>query len=228
MKHTDSDKVRRLCIAAMFTGLAFLVMAVFHIKVANFLTFELKDAVMTIGAMICGPAYAAGMSLGAALLECFTVSDTGFYGLIMNFVSSLFFTLPASLIYKRNRTLKGAAVGMLCSIFSMTAVMMLANLIVTPFYYGMKVAQVAEMIPVLLLPFNLTKATLNAGMVLLLYKPVVRTLRRAKLLSPAEQETVGGGKRTALTTVIAILMIVASLLVFFLVLGGKISIGIDK
>ena len=78
------------------------------------------------------------------------------------------------------------------------------------------------------LPYNLVKAGINGTLTMLLYKPVVRTLRRAKLLPPAEREGGGNGKRTVLTTVIAVLMIAVSLLVFFLVLGGKISIGIDK
>ena len=228
MKHTNTEKVKRLSVAAMFTGLAFLVTVVFHIKVANFLTFELKDAVMTIGGMICGPVYALGMSLAAALLEFLTISTTGLYGLVMNFISSLFFTLPACLIYKYNRTMKGAAIGIVTSIFSMTAVMMVANLLITPLYYGMHVSKVVEMLPTLLLPFNLTKATLNAGMVLLLYKPVTGTLRKAKLLAPADTTQIGVRKRTVWTVVIALLMIAVSLLVFFLMLGGKISIGIDK
>ena len=211
----------------MFTALAYVVMLVFHIKV-QFLTFEFKDAIMTIGAMICGPVYAIVMSLVTSLIELFTVSDTGIYGFIMNFVASAAFTFPAALIYKYKRNIYGAIIGTVTSIFTMTATMLIANLIVTPYYYHMDVAGVAKMIPTLLLPFNLTKALLNAGVVLLLYKPVSQALKRAKLISVPDGGEIKkfDPRTTIIVTVISALLIAVSLVVFFNVLGGNISLGI--
>ena len=60
--------------------------------------------------------------------------------------------------------------------------MMLCNLLITPIYMKVELAQVIDLIPTLLFPFNLTKAVLNAGVVLALYKPLITALRAAKLL----------------------------------------------
>ena len=42
--------------------------------------------------------------------------------------------------------------------------------------------EVVALIPSLLLPFNLIKGVLNAAMVLLLYKPLSRTLKKSRFL----------------------------------------------
>lgn len=222
---TKEENIKKLVLVGMFTALAYVAVLVFHIKV-QFLTFEFKDAIMTIGAMICGPVYALVMSLVTSLIEFFTVSDTGIYGFIMNFVASVAFTFPAALIYKYKRNIYGAIIGTLTAVFTMTASMLALNLVITPYYYHMTVEGVANMIPTLLLPFNITKAVLNAGVVLLLYKPVSQALKRARLIhiSPAEGEVKKMNPRTTVTvTLISALLIAASLVVFFSLLDGNIS-----
>ena len=208
--------------------MAYIAVVVLHIKV-SFLSFELKDAVMTIGAMICGPVYAIVMSLITSLIEFFTISDTGIYGLIMNVIASVAFTLPASLIYKYKRDIAGALIGTVTSVFSMTAVMLIANLIVTPYYTGMPVGAVASMIPTLLLPFNLTKAMLNAGIVLILYKPISKALKSAKLVSRTNEKDAGKVSYNMQTVIAAAAnaLIVVSVAVMVIVLDGKFTFGID-
>jgi hypothetical protein len=73
----------------------------------------------------------------------------------------------------------------------MVGVMMLMNLLVTPYYMtGGSVGAVVELIPTLLLPFNLAKALLNSAFAMILYKPVVVAMRRAKLLEGNAKITV--------------------------------------
>ena len=117
----------------------------------------------------------------------------------------------------------------------MVAVMMMANLLVTPHFMGVTVADVRDMIPTLLLPFNLLKALVNVGVVLLLYKSLSRALRRANVL-PRSQKTKSvteGGVVAAPKKYVSILMpaaalvlIAISLVVIFTVLGGKFTFGI--
>ena len=217
-----------MCVGGVFTALAFVITMVFHIKVV-FLTFDFKDAVMLIGSMICGPIYAVLMPVVIAFLELFTISETGIYGLVMNILSSVAFALPASLIYHYKKTLKSALLGIFTAVFTVTAVMLIANLLITPYYYKMDVAGVAKMIPTLLLPFNLTKSLLNAGIVMLLYKPVIGALRKARLIEKREKSSLnekGSGRSTLLMTLLSVVLITLSLVVFFVILGGKISIGI--
>lgn len=229
MRTDQKQKLKKMCIAAVFTALAFAVTCVFHIKVV-FLSFEFKDAVIFIGSIICGPIYAVIMPVIVALIEFVTISDTGVYGLVMNILASVAFSLPACLIYNFRRTLKSAILGLATGVFTVTAVMMVANLLITPYYYHMDVAGVAQMIPTLLLPFNLTKSLLNAGVVMLLYKGVVTSLRRARLIDltdRAQSEKNRSKKSTVIMTVCAAALIILSLVIFFLVLGGDITFGVE-
>jgi riboflavin transporter FmnP len=213
---------------AMFAALAYVCVFVFRIKV-SFLTLDVKDAVMAVGALALGPIAGLLISMIVALLEFITVSDTGVYGLIMNFLSSATFALTASLIYRFRRRLSSAVLGLVAAVFMTTSVMMLANLFITPFYMGVERAQVVEMIPTLLLPFNLTKSTLNAAVVLLLYKPLSNALVRAGLMRGLGGRGEGGSSRlltprTLLLWGISILVIAACATVLIVGLGGSFNL----
>ena len=102
----------------------------------------------------------------------------------------------------------------------------LVNLLITPIYTGFPRAQVAGMIPTLLLPFNLVKGTINAALVLILYKPIRRALHAARLLPHAytTEEEVGKGKRawvSILVSIVGILVLAGALAAFLWVLHGN-------
>ena len=219
--------IKKLCGAALFAALAYISVFVFRIKV-QFLTFDAKDAILAIGGMVFGPVTALITSLLAALLEMISVSDTGFYGFIMNFLSSASFAFFASLVYKYRRNFSGALLGLGAGVAAMTAVMMGANLLLTPVYLakmgvpGANVSYVAKMIPTLLLPFNLTKSLLNAGLSLLLYKPAVTAMRAAKMV-PGGEKKAFGKRNTVLSVVIALAVIGGSVAFFILEMNGVIG-----
>lgn len=226
-----ASRTRTVVAVGVFAALAYVAVVLFHFK-ASFLTFDLKDAVMAIGAMLFGPLYGLAMSLIVALLEAITISSTGIYGFVMNVLSSVTFVCLGSLIYSRRRTLTGAVVGMLVSVFGTTAVMMGANLLITPYYMGVSAGDVAAMIPTLLLPFNLTKAVFNASLVFLLYKPIAGALKAAGFVSGSSSgssSAVGSGRKKRFpvspAVVIALIFAAAALAYFFLVLKGSFSIG---
>lgn len=217
----SSDKLRRLTAVAMFCALAYICMFVFRIKV-SFLTFDAKDAVITTGAMFFGPLTALVSSAVVALLELITVSDTGIYGCIMNFISSAAFSVTASLIYKYRRKLSGAITALIGAVVAMVACMMVANLLITPFYMHVTVNDVHRLIPTLLFPFNLTKGFLNASLVLLLYKPVTRALRLSGIIRVQSMHSpVKSRKTTIIIAIIATLLIITSILIFFMLLNGQ-------
>ena len=232
--YTSDKKIRTIVAVGVFSALAYVACLVFHFR-ASFLTFDLKDAVMTIGAMLFGPVYGLAMSLIVSLLEMITVSTTGIYGFIMNVLSSVSFVCAGSLIYTRRRTMKGALAGMAVSVAAMTAVMMLANLVITPYYMGATAGDVAKMIPTLLLPFNLTKAVFNAALVFILYKPISAALRRAGFISVSTAAGAGGmtavptqtgkAKGLGITVTVALIVAAAALAYFFLALHGSVSFG---
>ena len=172
---------KRLVGMAMFAALAYGVTFIFRIPV-QFLTFDAKDAVLTIAAVIYGPVAAIIMSLIPALIEFVTISGTGFWGFLMNFASSACFSFTASAIYKYKRSFNGAIVGLYASVLATTAVMMVLNILVTPIYMGVPRVAVIELLPTLLLPFNFAKALMNAAITMLIYKPVSIAMKRAKLI----------------------------------------------
>ncbi len=234
--NANKQSVYRMVVMAIFVALAYATMFVFRFNV-TFLTFDLKDVFLAIGALLFGPIAAVAMSLLVAVLEFITVGDTGFYGFIMNFASSAVFTSVCALVYKYRKKFSGAVIGLVAGVISMTAVMMVLNLIVTPLYMTNTTAgDVAKMIPTLLLPFNLTKAIFNAALVLLLYKPVSRALRAAKLMpassrpaaETAAQSTADAAvrkplnlKNTLLALLIGVVLLTISVAIFVFVLHGK-------
>ena len=183
----NSQKTKRLVAVAMFSALAFVTTALcgYFPKVAGFLSLDFKDAIIVICALIFGPVAALPIAILVPVLESFTISITGWYGLIMNILSSATFALVTGFIYKYKRNFYGAIVGLIAGVFAVSAVMSVANLLITPLYltYMLGVpstmADVAAMLPTVLLPFNFTKAVLNGSLVLLLYKPVSLALKRA-------------------------------------------------
>ena len=107
---TNSEKTKKYVSIAVFCAVAYICTLVFRIKV-SFLTFDIKDSIITVGALFFGPMAGAVISLVAALLEL-TVSDTGLYGFIMNFVSSAIFALVPAACYKYRKNLTTAIFGL--------------------------------------------------------------------------------------------------------------------
>ncbi len=231
-----SDKVRTIVAVGVFTAFAYVCCVIFHFK-AGFLSFDLKDAVMTVAAMLFGPVYGLGMVIAVSLIEFITISGTGVYGLIMNVISSTVFVCMGSAVYSYKRSLRAAVIGMVASVVATVAAMMGANMLVTPYYMHVTVDEVAAMIPTVLLPFNLTKTLFNALLVFIIYKPLSSVLRRAGFVSTIVDSTPDGslatvgtasdGKRhkTSLVMVISAVIAAATLVYFFVQLGGSLKIG---
>lgn len=185
-KKTNKISTEKMAGIAIFSALAFVVSLVVRFPV-QFLTFDAKDAVITIAAFVYGPLSAVIISFLAALIEMITISTTGWYGFLMNFASSAVFSLTASLIYTKKRNLNGAIISLYSAIGATVGVMLLLNLLVTPLYLqyvGAPItnADMVAMLPTLLLPFNFAKALMNSAIVMLLYKPTVMALKRLGLV----------------------------------------------
>lgn len=217
-----SDRIKRITATAMFCAMAY-VCAVFVKVPVQFLTLDVKDSVIVLCTLLFGPLAGGTVAIIVPVLEFLTVSATGVYGLIMNVLSSMTFAMTAGLIYRYKKSMTGAIIGLIAGVCSVTSVMLLANLFITPYYLGGTVAQVAAMIPKILLPFNLVKAVLNAAIVLLFYKPLSKMLKRMRVLRSEKKmgetlPTKKGNVRTAVISIVAAAIITASLLVIFLVL----------
>ena len=222
-----TERIKKLTVIGMFAALAY-VLHFIHIPV-GFLNLDFKDVVMTVAGMYFGPIAGLTLSILVPLLE-FPTGSTGPYGLIMNIVSSSAFVGTASLIYRFKKTLSGAIISLCSAVFAMTAVMMLANLWITPYFMGGLGEEVAAMIPTTLLPFNAVKAILNAALTLCLYKPMTMLLRKSgfgkqgstqsevELIDPKLRR-----QRTVLLAVISGMIAAIALCIIFFVMGGTIA-----
>ena len=165
-------------------------------SVLGFLDFEFKSVVICIGGFTLGPAAAVILSILVPVVEFFTYSGTGPYGLIMNIAATASFCCPACYLYKRRHTMTGAVVGLTVGTVALTVVMVLWNYLITPLYQGTPREVIATMLLPVFFPFNLTKGGLNMAATLLLYKPVVTALRKAGLVPPSQSgqgKTFSGG-----------------------------------
>ena len=101
----------------------------------------------------------------------------------------------------------------------MTVLMLAWNYIVTPLYMGVPRAVVAGMLIPTFLPFNLVKGGLNAGITMLLYKPLSAAIRRAGLLPGKDASA--APHRFNLTATLASLVVVATCVILFVLMTRK-------
>ena len=216
--------LKNLCVMALLCAIAFICILLFRFEVGGFLTFDIKDAVLTVAALIYGPFAGVLCSGIVTFLEFILVSDTGIYGLIMNFLSSATFSFVAGVIYKYRRSMMGAVIGVITAALSMTIVMLLANLFITPLFLGVSRGDVVKMLASLLLPFNLIKSIFNGALVLIIYKPVTQTLRKAKLLALSNNHSYRFNFASVLLMLISFVVLIGAVLFLVLKMGGTIDL----
>ncbi len=217
--------IRRYVVLAVFAALAYASLYVFRISgIGGFLTFDVKDAIITVCAMLFGPVSGVAIALLVSLLEMVTVSGTGPWGFLMNFVSSAVFAAVGSAVYRYaprfKKSISGAVLGLVGSVLAATFCMLLMNLWVTPIYYGISVEAVKEMILPLLFPFNLIKTAMNAAIVLVLYKPLSTALKRARVIEGLP-ENFQFDKTTLIMLISGALIIIACTILLIFGLDGE-------
>lgn len=218
---TKKFDTKKMTVLAMFVALSYLCVFVFRFKV-QFLSFEMSDIFITICGFAFGPLAAVGVALAKSLLEMITISDTGIYGAVMNFASSAAFAGTAALIYKYKKSLGGALLAMLGAIIARTVVIIALNILITPLYMKCSREVVIGMISSLLLPFNLVKAFMSAGLVFILYKPLSGALRNIGVL-PAHAESFTLTKKNIFILIISALVVIAAIVAFVVCLNGNIE-----
>lgn len=214
-----NNKTKKLATTGMLCALAFIAAAVFRIPVVLFLRYDPKDIVIVIGGFIFGPLTAALIALSVSLVQMLTVSGTGFLGFLMNVVSSCAFACTASCIYRKKRRLSNAVTGLVCGVVCQSVIMLLWNYLIAPLYMGYSREVVAGLLLPAFLPFNLIKGSLNAAGTMLLYKPVVTTLRGFHMVDPSaatEKHTIKSG--VAIVSLGAIILCI----ILILYLNGRV------
>ena len=217
MNRSKPIKARDLTILALLAAVSYVVMylsKLIPIHILGFLSFDLKDVIICIAGFLFGPLAAAGVSVVVSLIEMVTVGSTGLWGLLMNVLSTCAFVCAAAYFYQRNKTIKNAVIGLVVGVLLMTAVMLVWNWLITPIYMGQPREFVATLLIPYFLPFNLIKGGINATLTMLLYKPIVNALRKAKLVEPSGGK--GGKSKLGIAIVAAVLLVTFVLLALVL------------
>ena len=215
----DKNLIKKLTTLSMLCAIAYVAVFLSRMlpPLVLFLQYDPKDVIITLGGFIFGPLSSLIISFIVSLVEAVTVSDTGPIGLLMNVISTCTFACTAAVIYKKKRTLSGAVIGLVAGCLFMTAAMLLWNYAITPFYMNIPREEVKALLIPAFLPFNLIKGGLNTAFTLLLYKPVVTALRKAKLIEPAKNES-GAKKLPSIAIAVVSILLIASLIAVVFIL----------
>ena len=168
---------RTLKLAKMALMLAVAVICSFiHFPIlpaAPFLEFEVSDIPILIAAFVFGPLPGLLIGLVSILLHDLMMGPaSGPYGMIMHAIAVTAFVLVAGAIYSKFKTKKWGLLALIIGGLCMAAVMIPANLIITPLFMGVPVQVVQGMLIPILIPFNLIKMAINTAVVFVIYKRI--------------------------------------------------------
>ncbi len=153
---------------------------IFSVPPFNVLDMDFSDIPALIGGFALGPV----ASVIIAFIRCavkLSTSTTAFVGELSAFVVSISFTLPATIIYKYKKNIKGALIGLVAGVFSNAVISSLSNyFIMVPMYaslYSPALMEVrVEFAFMYGLAFNLIKTVVASVVTFLLYKRLSKIL----------------------------------------------------
>lgn len=180
--------VQYLTRIAVLTALSSILFMI-SIPIVAFYSLDLSNLPVLLGAFSMGPV-AGLIILGLkSLIGCLT-SSTMYVGELADFIMGAAFVLPAALIYQRNKSRKGALIGMITGTVALILAGCLTNAyLLIPFYmkaFGMPMEAIigmcAQALPyvdtelkVILFvtaPFNLLKGVVLCILTYMIYKPL--------------------------------------------------------
>lgn len=210
-----NKSIQKITTLAMFSAIAYVVMALGRIPLIMFLKYDPKDIVIAIAGFIFGPVSAFIISLIVSFVEMITVSSDGIIGFFMNVIATFAFAGTASIIYNKKRSTFGAVIGVISGSVMMTIIMLLWNYFLAPVFLGYPREAVIELMIPAFLPFNLIKGGINAALVILFYKPILTLLHKINLIPTtstlaAEQKNNGWVILVAVLVIISCVMLILS------------------
>lgn len=214
-RNSNFTSAKKLAGAGVFAALAIAVSFVTSFIKIGYLSLDAGDIIIVLASFIYGPGVGVAISLISSIAG-FLYSGTLWWGALMDFASSAVFAFTASFVYSRRKTFNFAIIGIYSAVVAVTLVMMPLNILITPLYMPVSVDFVLREIPRMLLPFNFAKATFNGGVALILYKPLVRALRKSGFASATDssfvktddKKIVGLSKNTFITLIVGGLSVI--------------------
>ena len=139
-----------------------------------FLKYDPSEVPALIATFALGPGYGIAVEAVKALLIQLLRSGTigGPFGIFMNFLAGVTLVGVAGTYYLVEHTKIGAVRSLILGVLGMTGVMIVANILLTPIFFGIPRNQVIALVLPALLPFNLVKGTISSLATYFVYKRV--------------------------------------------------------
>lgn len=195
---------RKIAITGVFTALAYGLYLLgkfckLPFMFPSFFDLQFSELPALIAGFVLGPLYGAAVVVLKCLLKM-PMSSTALVGEATDIILGLALVVPASLIYRRNRSIKGALWGVIVgSLFNVVAAVLVNRFISIPFYLqmffkGNKGALLGMMRPLFpnitwdnfftyylllsVVPFNLLRCIIMCVLTFAVYKRLSRMIKR--------------------------------------------------
>lgn len=182
VKQVKKISTKQLVVMAMLAAISIVFISIIHFPLfpaAPFLEYDPADIPILIGTFMYGPVAGFLLTVIVSLIQGTTVSaGSGIIGIIMHIVATGSCTLIVGSIYFRNKTKTRAIVALVIGAFTMTAAMVLMNIVLTPIFMGTPTEVVINMLVPIIIPFNLLKSGINCFITFGLYKSISHLLHK--------------------------------------------------
>jgi riboflavin transporter FmnP len=163
----------------------------------SFIKLDFSDLPELIGAFAYGPVAGIVIALLKNLIHM-AVSQSGFVGELSNFILGAVFAGVAGLIYKHNKSKKGAIIGGFVGALAMALISIPSNyFIIYPLYYNVigfpeqailamyqvllpKTKSILQALCIFNLPFTFVKGLISVAITTIVYKPLSPILHGKK------------------------------------------------
>jgi len=180
-KQNSRYYVAELSTMALLAAIA-CVLVLFTIPFPLFPAFkyDFADIPIFIAAFSFGPVAGVLVTVVVSLIQAFGLGQDGLMGFMMHVLATGSFVIVAGCIYRHRKTRKSAVIALIAGVITMTVVMCAANYVLDPIFYGMPKEAVAKLIIPAVLPFNLSKAGINAFITFFVYKSISKLIHKAE------------------------------------------------
>ncbi len=194
VRKTSGNKAHSLVMAGMLSAVAFILMYIdfpIPLLMPSFIKMDISDLPEILGAFALGPVYGIVIALIKNLLiMVIKGTTTAGTGELCNFLMGAVFAFTAGMIYKYNKTKRGALTAALSGAVAMAVLSLPINYFISyPAYvkfYGLPLEAIIGMYQAILpsadsllkclvifnMPFTLVKGLIDVALCFVIYKPL--------------------------------------------------------
>jgi len=167
---------KQMVMMAMLSAISIVFVTLIHFPLfpaAAFLEYDPADIPILIGTFLYGPVAGLILTVIVSVLQGMTVSaGAGIIGIIMHIIATGSCVCIVGNIITRWNSKKASGIALAVGTVTMTAAMVLLNLILTPLFMGAPISYVISLLVPVIIPFNLLKAGINCFITFLLYQSI--------------------------------------------------------